>query len=311
LRQTEIAGYEQQSAFDDIWQGDDELCAYCAALIGADDNRCPGCGRKLAATAFRYPKVSSDLLIYWVLILGIGQMSLATVLLNLLSHGSPASMAWQATVFLSLMAIVSGLALRRFWAYVGSLVVLLLILASMLLGPWLGPAVDNSLSGLAGRDFFVQVSGTPYALLMGPASDLLRILQYMAAPLALLYGIFRVGPDFERVGERLSARLDRDISDASHFHGAAAEYGRQGMWASAVLHFQRAAALEPSNPFHQLELGEAYARLGYYQRSVDVLESASQLTRDPELKANTERRISEIKDRVMADSAGSSEASNV
>jgi hypothetical protein len=294
LQQTEIAGYSAQSTFDDVWQREGELCAYCAAELAAEDRRCPSCGRHLVETTFRYPKASNDLLIYWVLILGIGQLALATVLFNLLSHGSPASMAWQTTVFLVMMLIVAGLALRRFWAYVGSIVALLLVLAAMLLGPALGPVVDDSLSQLVGRDFFLRLGENPYALFIGPASDFLRIVQYLAVPLALLYALLRVGPDFERLYERRVARLARGISDASHFQGAGASYARRGMWATAVLHFQRAAALEPSNPFHQRELGEAYARLGFYQRSLDVLESAGQLTRDPATKAANERRMAEI-----------------
>ncbi|MGD8806708.1 MAG: hypothetical protein PVH65_12695 [Chloroflexota bacterium] len=295
LHQTEIAGYSMHSDFDDVWRRDGELCAYCATELAPEDGRCPGCGRHLMETAFRYPKASSDLVIYWTLILSVGQLALVTVLFNLLSHGSPASLTWQTIVFLAMMLIVVGLAFRRFWAYVGSIVALLLILAAMVLGPSLGPAVDNSLSQLVGGDFFLRLGENPYALFVGPASDFLRILQYVVVPAALLYALLRVGPDFERISVRRVASLDRGIADASHFHGAGASYARQGMWATAVLHFQRAAALEPSNPFYQRQLGEAYAQLGFYERCLDVLESASQLTSDPEMKAGTERRMAEIR----------------
>lgn len=310
LQQTEIAGYSTQSAFDDVWQRDSDLCAYCATELAAEDIRCPGCARHLLETTFRYPKASNDLMIYWVLILGIGQLALVTILFNLLSKGSPASLAWQTIVFLTMILIVVGLAFRRFWAYVGSIVALLLILAAMLLGPSLGPAVDDSLSQLVGRDFFLRLSENPYALFMGPASDILRVLQYLAAPMALLYALLRVGPDFERIKVRRVASLDRGISDASHFHGAGVAYARQGMWATAELHFQRAAALEPSNAFYQRQLGEAYAQLGFYQRSLDVLESAGRLTGDPEMKVATERRIVEIRQQIRSASPELTDASN-
>jgi tetratricopeptide (TPR) repeat protein len=310
LQQKEVAGYSTQSTFDDVWQGVGELCAYCATELAPDETRCPGCGRELVETTFRYPRASNDLVIYWVLILGIGQLALVTVLFNLLSHGSPASLAWQTIVFLSMLPIAAALAFRRFWAYVASVVALLLILAAMILGPTLGPAVDNSLSQLVGRDFFVRLGENPYALFIGPASDILRIVQYLAVPMALLYALLRVGPDFERISARRVASLDRGISDSSHFHGAGAAYARDGMWATAVLHFQRAAALEPSNPFYQRQLGEAYAQLGFYQRCLDVLESASQLTRDPETRAATERRMAEIRQQMPAPGPELAETSN-
>ncbi len=310
LRRVEVAGYSTQSAFDDVWQRDSDLCAYCATELAPDDRRCPGCGRHLMETDFRYPRASNDLIIYWVLVLGTGQLALVTVLFNLLGHGSPASLAWQSTVFLSLMVIVFGLALRRFWAYAASIVALLMILAALVLGPALGPVVDDSLSQLAGREFFLRLAENPYALFIGPAGDLLRLLQYLAAPLALLYALLRVGPDFERVKVRRVAQLDRGIADASHHYGAGADYASRGMWATAVLHFQRAAALEPANPFYQRQLGEAYAQLGYYQRCLDVLESASQLTRDPERMAATQRRMAEIRRQMQATGSEPSDTSD-
>lgn len=310
LRQAEIAGYSTESRFEDVWQGDDELCAYCATVLAPNDHRCPGCGRSLMESAFRYRKASVDLTIYWVLILGIAQLALITVIFNLLSHGSPSSLAWQTTVFLGMMLIVAGLTFRRFWAYVGSIVALLLILAAMLLGPALGPVVDDSLSSLAGQEFFLRLGEEPYAMFLGPAGDILRWLQYLAVPLALFYGILRVGPDFERVKERRVARIDRGVSDASRFHGVGAAYGERGMWATAVLHFQRAAALEPSNPYYQRQLAEAYARLGHYQRCLDVLESASQLTRDPETKAAIKERSDEIREAIALADLESTETSD-
>jgi hypothetical protein len=120
-------------------------------------------------------------------------------------------------------------------------------------------------------------------------------LQYLAVPLALIYAILRVGPDFERVRQRRVAGLDRGISDASHFRGVGASYAERGMWATAVLHFQRAVALEPSNPYYQRQLADGYAQLGHYHRCLDVLESASQLTTDPERAADIRHRMAEVR----------------
>ena len=294
LQQTTIAGFSVESSYDDVWQGSGDLCAYCATEVAEEDRRCHGCGRALTASAYRYPKSSSNLTIYWVLILGVAQIALAQVLVNLLGGGSPASLAWQTLVFITMVILAVGLALRRFWAYLGSIVALLMVLAAMIFGWLLGPAVEDSVAQLTGREFFLVLAETPYALFAEPLSGFLRLLHYAAVPLALLFALFRVGPDFERVKERRLARLARGISDASRYHGVGTNYAERGMWATAVLHYQRAAALEPARPYYQRVLGEAYAQLGHYQRSLDVLESARQLTRDPDVLAALEQRIAEV-----------------
>jgi tetratricopeptide (TPR) repeat protein len=294
LQQSTVAGFSAESSYDDVWQGSSDLCAYCATEVAADDSRCHGCGRALSTSAFRYPKASSNLTIYWVLILGVAQIALALVLVNLLGGGSPASLAWQTVVLIGMVILAVGLVFCRFWSYLGSVVALLMTLAAMIIGWLLGPAVDDSIAQLTGREFFLVLAETPYALFAKPFSAFLRLLQYIAVPLALLFALFRVGPDFERVKERRVASLERGISDASRYYGAGADYAERGMWASAVLHYQRAAAIEPARPFYQRVLGEAYAQLGHYQRSLDVLESARQLTRDPEARAAIEQRIAEV-----------------
>ena len=295
LQQATIAGFSAESSFNDVWQGDDDLCAYCATELAAGDSRCPGCGRRLLVTAFRYPKASSDLMIYWVLILGIGEIALGVVIVKLLSHGSPATLAWQTLVFGAMVLLAAGLAFRRFWAYSGSIVALLMVLTAMILGSSLGPAVDDTLSQLTGQEFFLLLGERPVTLFVEPVNDLLRILHYLVVPLALLFALFRVGPDFERVSERQVAQLKRGLSDASRYHGVGADYAGRGMWASAVLHFQRAAALEPANAFYQRQLGDAYSHLGHYQRSLDVLESAQRLARDPGSRAKIDQMIAEVR----------------
>jgi tetratricopeptide (TPR) repeat protein len=234
-----------------------------------------------------------------VLILGIGQLALITILINLIGRGSPASLAWQSLVFLTMVILVIGLAFRRFWAYAGSILFLLMLVAAMILSSSLGPTVDSTLSQLAGKEFFLRIGENPYELFIGPASSVVRLLQYVAVPIALLYALLKVGPDFERTKVRRTAQLDRGVSDASHFNGTGEAYAAQGMLATAVLHFQRAAALEPANPFYQRKLGGAYAQLGHYQRSLDVLESARQLTRDPEAQAAIERQMAGIRQKTQ------------
>jgi tetratricopeptide (TPR) repeat protein len=67
------------------------------------------------------------------------------------------------------------------------------------------------------------------------------------------------------------------------------------MWASAVLHYQRAVAREPNRAFYHRTLGNAYARLDFYARALDVLESARRLSVNPGLSMEIETEIKDIK----------------
>ncbi len=66
------------------------------------------------------------------------------------------------------------------------------------------------------------------------------------------------------------------------------------MWAKAVLHFQRAVALEPARISYQRSLAESYARLGYYRRSTDVLESAYRSTNNLEWQQNLQEMMEQV-----------------
>ena len=75
------------------------------------------------------------------------------------------------------------------------------------------------------------------------------------------------------------------------------------MWATAILHWRRAAANDPARAYYQRALGEAYAQLGYYERSSDVLESALERTIDPNNRTYLANLIESVKRKQAAESA--------
>jgi tetratricopeptide (TPR) repeat protein len=79
------------------------------------------------------------------------------------------------------------------------------------------------------------------------------------------------------------------------FYAQGNEFAGRNMWADAVLHFRRAAALEPTRTYYLSALGNGYARLGYYQRSLDVLESALQLANDEQRREELAGNIGEVR----------------
>ncbi|KPK11376.1 MAG: hypothetical protein AMJ56_06395 [Anaerolineae bacterium SG8_19] len=162
----------------------------------------------------------------------------------------------------------------------------------------IGPTVNDVVGQAIESGFFQSLSDRPYIYILGPLEDLLVPLQSLAVILALFFGIFRVGPDFERVKVRQIARVDRGLDDATQLYAAGIEYARQKKWANAILQYQKAVALAPTQFYYQRALGQAYAQLGYYQRSLDVLESAHRMTVTPDLKLELEQVIAQVKHKL-------------
>jgi hypothetical protein len=52
--------------------------------------------------------------------------------------------------------------------------------------------------------------------------------------------------------------------------------------------------LDPTQLYYQRALGSSYARLGYYQRSLDVLESALNVASETDLKQDLEQLMTQV-----------------
>lgn len=275
-------GMKSRSDYDDIWEQESDICAYCANEIGFDDKKCPNCRRKLTARSFRYPLSSKELTMFWVLLLAVAEFFLFQAVLEVIVREPLAAVAWHGMLFVLIGILVVGVALRQLWAYPASIVVLLVLFSFMLLGFMAGKPPEEAIVDVVGDDLVSFLSmDLDYVFLRSllAAGD---VLQFAAVTTALLYGIFKIGPDFERIQTRYIARVDRGLSDAPAYFATGQVYAERGMWASAVLHWRRAAASDPSRAYYQRVLGEAYAQLGYYERSIDVLKSALERTIDPE-----------------------------
>jgi tetratricopeptide (TPR) repeat protein len=293
-RATNIA-YQGQSSYDDVWEREGDICPYCAAELAYDEWRCPNCKRNLKKSYYRYPKPGSDLLIFLILVLGVAQLSFLLILMNLVIGESLLALIWQSLVFISMIVLAAGIYLRRFWSYLGSIIGLIMVLITLLISIFVQPETPGLLDAAITEGFFKALADNPYVFAVEPFIDLVIPLQLLAVILALLYALFRVGPDFERVTVRRIAQISKGVSGASMFHAQGNDYAGQNMWATAVLHYRRAAALEPTRTFYLSALGDGYARLGYYQRSLDVLESAYQLAIDEQKRRELAGVISEVR----------------
>lgn len=308
LKRSGEPGFAAQTSYSDVWETNVDLCAYCAHEIHDSDVRCPGCGRKLDESGYRYERPTAELTIYWVLMLGVAQLYFVRILMDIAVYGSLVAAAWHAVQFTVLVVLVVGVFLRQFWAYLASLVVLLFILAGNAFGYLSGTGIEDVVSRVVGADFWSSLAVNPVLVLGSPILRFIVPMQLVAVLLALIYGIIKIGPDFERVHGRKIAGVDRGLEGASHFYAAGKVYAGQGMWANAILHWQRAVALEPARAFYQRVLGDAYAHLGFYERSLDVLGSAQRFAIDEKTKEEIEATIVAVKQAYSGLSTGSDRA---
>ncbi|MCP5095732.1 MAG: hypothetical protein GY943_09285 [Chloroflexi bacterium] len=291
---TNEIGYISNSNYDDIWAQDTDICAYCATPLDSDNKRCPNCRRNLITKQFRHPKPSTSLHTYWVLLAGLANISLLQLIYNIIV-GNMLTAVWNGILIAIFSILAVGVYFRQSWAFILSLLLLISILISsivqfllppLMLGqllPTLDPTITRFLGGMVNR-FSTGLKG----------------FQLLAVAMALFYGFVRVAPDFDRLEKRLAAYASSRISDAGEHHSLAKQAAKVGMWATAVLHWQRAAANAPAQLTYQQHLANAYVKLGFYQRGLDILQMAHQRVGHPDKKAELETMIQSIQQHMTA-----------
>lgn len=281
---TDPVGFRSSSRRDDVWSRETEICPYCACEVAHEAERCPKCKRALISWHFRYERPGSNLHILWVLLAGLGQLYLINGVLDIiLAAGLPL-----VILHLLLTLLFFGLALavyyRQVWAHVSTIVIVLILLFLRLL----------NILGLTST-FLPNPADLIQTLFISPVFNFLLDavdgLQLAGLLLALLWAALLTGPDFEREKIRQRAHVNRQLRDPSSFDLAGRRHARRGEWATAVLHWQRAVAHAPTNRHYQRRLGQGYARLGFYERSADLLRTALNLTTDPEERQQVEQLL--------------------
>lgn len=286
--------YQQYSQIDDIWAKENaELCPYCAAELQRTDTRCQQCKQKLAVKYYRHEKPQPGFHVYWVLILSLSQLFLLQLIIDGLLGEPLNTMVLHGLMIPVFLVLTIFLYLRHTWAHIASLVALFISAALIIAAPYVKTAISDVFAdGLIGR--------TPiFALAIGFSSFItgaLRVLQLAGLTLAAFYGIFVVPPDFTQETVLLRAEVNRKASTASNLFMAGDRYAKNKMWAAAVLNWQRAVALDPTRLLYQLSLAQAYEKLGFHGRSLDVLQSANKIVTTPEAKA----KIKELQIQVEA-----------
>lgn len=289
--------YQDYSKIDDIWARaeDLQLCPYCAAELQSEQTRCHHCKQNLTVTYFQHAKPKPNFHIYWVLILGLSQLFMLQVIIDSLTEQPLEIMILHGLMTPVFLVLTVFLFLRKNWAHIASVVILFLAAALIIATPFLESAVS---------DIFLETTleRTPlFGLAQGFSSAItgaIRALQLAGLALAAYFGIFIVPPDFARETVRLRAEVNRKASKASGLFLAGDRYAKRKMWAAAVLNWQRAVALDPTRLLYQLSLAQAYAELNYFDRSLDVLQSARSIVATPEARAKIKEVEIDVKARM-------------
>ena len=281
--------FAQESSYNDIWEKDDEICAFCAQVLAGDEQKCPRCGQKLITKTYRYEEPSANLHILWIMLVAIGQLYLLQAIYDIVVTQSILIVILPIFMMVVFFILTAGVYFRQYWAYISAIILLITILVANIIGMFI-PA-ELSQAAMVRITSIIDEVVNPAINLIGTA---LRGFQLIAVVIALVIAVFKAGPDFDRQETRRNAKLKKGLQTPSSYHGAAQRAAKRGEWATAVLHWQRATAKAPANRQFQRQLGIAYARLGFYQRSADVLQSALRITPDPEQQAQINRLLTTV-----------------
>jgi len=119
----------------------------------------------------------------------------------------------------------------------------------------------------------------------------LASLFYIAYHMLNVYFAVMAGGDFQREKRWRVATVDDRIKDPLVLDKAGKLFAQRGMWATAVLYWQRAVGRAPGNVASLRRLADAYARLSFPERSLDMLHQAQEKTLDPKTRQTLTRQI--------------------
>lgn len=287
------AAIEAKSHFNDIWDRDNvEMCPYCAQELTPEQNSCPKCKRNLVSYVYRYENPSYKIHVLWVLLIAMVQMYLMLSYYDLLAQRNALPFIWNGIMMVVFSTLAFSVYKRQTWAYILTIIIFFGSFVSGLnrMFVW----VDLSPIGGTPAQEIINSYAEPMLNSLGSA---IALFQVVIATVGFLFAIL-TAPDFQKMLERRLATVIRGSRDSREYHDIAVKRADDKMWAEAILHWQRAAANAPNQTMYQRQLGMAYAQLGFYERSLDVLQSAQKRTSNQEKIADLQRIIDAVTEKL-------------
>jgi len=113
LTQVPAVEFSAVSKYDDVWSGNQDLCAFCGHEIGETDERCPHCQKSLVGVTYRNPLPGANLHLLWVLLVGISQLSLFQLLYAIAAKAPAPSLALHGGVIAIMLILAAGIYFRQ------------------------------------------------------------------------------------------------------------------------------------------------------------------------------------------------------
>lgn len=280
--------------YDDAWSSSADLCAYCAQPVTRSDKRCPKCSRKMVGNEPIFPN-RSGYLQTWIVIRGLvhGAVLLFAplfyfILPNLSAQGL---LAYEDMLYLRAYCVAAlvnlpvalgltvALYFRQVWAYWFVIMGLIFMVLGTVAEAILSIPITNTVAIPA----WISI---PYA-------TLLTIIQVI-----YIYMIVMAGGDFRREKRWRIAVADHRIKDPLVLDNAGKLFAQRGMWATAVLYWQRAAGRAPGNVAILRRLADGYARLSFPERTLDTLRQAKKKTLDPKTSQTLSNQIALMEQKI-------------
>ena len=274
--------------YDDAWTSTANLCAYCAQPVQRSDRHCPKCNRKMVGKEPVFPN-RTPYLQNWITFRGIGHvlfvLAFTAIYLMISNWASSGLILWdtgKAIKFALWVVLAVGLPIplgltvalyfRHVWAYwLVMLGIILTILSTVGSAIWAPPV---PLTGLVPTGQIVLAS-----------------LFQIAYHVLNVYFAFMAGGDFQREKRWRIAVADDRIKDPLVLDKAGKLFAQRGMWATAVLYWQRAVGRAPGNVAILRRLADGYARLGFLERTLDTLRQAKEKTLDAKTSQTLSNQI--------------------
>lgn len=284
--------------FQDAWSSSADLCAYCAQPVQRSDRRCPKCKRAMVGKEPVFPQRSKYLTV-WVILRSISHFFglLGIFFFGISLSELPPEIPFSVPVFwivafitwLMQIGFTAALFFRQVWAY------WITILGLLLMVVWVVAAAFSS--------FSIPV---PAANVSGLSTlfSFICIAPFIILQLLYAYMIIMAGGDFKKVTRWRVAAADERIKDPLVLDKAGKLFAQRGMWATAVLYWQRAVGRSPGNVAILQRLADGYARLGFPERSLDALQQAQEKTLDPHTRQQLAKQIESLSQKVGQTAVG-------
>ncbi len=255
-------------------------CPYCGQEFGIDVRVCPYCRGRLVIARLKdspFPNRIWLLAASWVLLLlvyatmdGLAIWALRALASGgsqpapLTSYGKSVITSYVLNPMAGQEAATWTVLLRVFMISEGVLIGWSLVMAIVL------PARRPGVVPAAGFVLLIGLVLQVFEIIVGFYVSLLKLAATLAVGAFLATSL----GDFVWESARYELGLDRGLKSALDYYNRGRRYREQGMLANAILHWQRAAAMEPDRAAFHIALANVLYQAGRYRESGEQIQAA-------------------------------------